>query len=419
VNGDPYQGWRHSECKKAHRSGYVAWSKGRTNATERIHYSSEAAEAYAIRRFLPSHALHTRVMREIALELGGEFTPSKAIDFGCGPGAGLVAAAQMWPESLVDLVGVDSSMGMLETADVLLSPPVNSENEHIAPAAWLEPDLLAALAASGGRGVAFDLAILSATLSELRSDVERAATVKALWEELAEGGVMLLLEHGGTVGGHVVSAARRFILENYSENSVSAQKSSTWAELLAPDVHASVQCPVGAMGVGRRDPTWMHFAQFVPNRGPQRQREPMVSETFSYLAVRKVGRMIPPNRPAPGQTTAADIISRDLSGGEGEMMMGSDELLGVDEQQPADQWLAAHRALSTPPYRGGGWARIVSPPRKGKQQVRLQLMTPDASVETLVVSKKLWKGFPGAMTMARRAEWGGLWPWPCIRDQNN
>ena len=30
----------------------------------------------------------------------------------------------------------------------------------------------------------------------------------------------------------------------------------------------------------------------------------------------------------------------------------------------------------------------------------------------LVVSKRKWAAVPGVYTMARRAEWGGLWPWP-------
>ena len=54
--------------------------------------------------------------------LGLRYAPARAIDFGCGPGAGLSAATQVWA-SLVDLVGVDSSPGMLRAAEILNSAP--------------------------------------------------------------------------------------------------------------------------------------------------------------------------------------------------------------------------------------------------------------------------------------------------------
>ena len=49
---------------------------------------------------------------------------------------------------------------------------------------------------------------------------------------------------------------------------------------------------------------------------------------------------------------------------------------------------------------------------KGKRQVTMQLLSPHGTVESLVVSKRAWAAVPGAYTMARRAEWGGLWPYP-------
>ena len=59
-------------------------------------------------------------------ELGSDFAPLRVIDVGCGPGAGLSAAAHVWP-SIVDLVGVDSSPGMLGAAEIMLSPPDDND----------------------------------------------------------------------------------------------------------------------------------------------------------------------------------------------------------------------------------------------------------------------------------------------------
>ena len=65
-----------------------------------------------------------------------------------------------------------------------------------------------------------------------------------------------------------------------------------------------------------------------------------------------------------------------------------------------------------PPYLPLDWARIIEPPVKGKRQVTMRLLTPIGTVENLVVSKRKWASVPGLYAMARRAEWGGLWPWP-------
>ena len=232
----------------------------------------------------------------------------------------------------------------------------------------------------------FDLAVVAGTLSELRSDTERADAVERLWAGLVEGGVLIILEDGGAVGGHVVSSARHFICTQFAATSRSADM-STWAEVLAPYTRTSVHCAVGAQGIGRREPSWLHFAQNVPNRGPNRDRRPIVSEQFSYLAVRKVGAAVPPlSICGATQPSAAKIIDGML------MSASSDDIsTALEGVVKATNALETCQALAKPPYRGGDWARIIAPPQKGKRQVTLELLTPDGTVEKIVVSKRRYK----------------------------
>jgi len=155
VHGDPRQGQRYRRLKQAHRIGPLQWSiletedaadgtsahglataaAPATATAVGAPHSAAAAEAYAWRRFVPSHAHHVRVMQETLETLGESFAPRRVIDFGCGAGSGLAAAAQVWPDSVQELVGVDNSQGMLAAADILLGP---DETDHTASAEGVE-----------------------------------------------------------------------------------------------------------------------------------------------------------------------------------------------------------------------------------------------------------------------------------------
>lgn len=207
ANGDPHQGWRYRKCKQAHREGSIGWQTNQDGiAAVPMLYSPDAAEAYTDRRFIPAHALHVRVLSEVARELGPGFAPTKVLDFGCGPGAGLAAAAQVWESSVCDIIGVDNSSSMLAIAEILLGPeegPVASQSARLHLESTLA-NVVGGEATAQSQSLGVDLVLISGTLSELRTDIERAATVDSLWACLAEGGVLVVLEHGGAIGGHVV-----------------------------------------------------------------------------------------------------------------------------------------------------------------------------------------------------------------------
>ena len=146
-------------------------------------------------------------MQEITEVLGESYAPRRVIDLGCGPGSGLVAAAQIWPGSVRELVGVDTSAAMRGAADVLLAPDEEAQlvleaGKDDAPSVRLEQSLDNVCSNAAKSTPGFDLAIISSTLSELGSDIERAAAVQSLWSSLEDGGVLIVQEHGGAIGTH-------------------------------------------------------------------------------------------------------------------------------------------------------------------------------------------------------------------------
>lgn len=150
-------------------------------------------------------------MQEISEALGESYAPRRVIDFGCGPGSGLAAAAQIWPRSVRELVGVDTSAGMRVAADILLAPDEDKQlvlkedgdapaAEMNVPSVRLEQSLDDVLCTVPASTPGFDLAIISCTLSELSSDIERAEAVRSLWAALEDNGVLIVQEHGGAIG---------------------------------------------------------------------------------------------------------------------------------------------------------------------------------------------------------------------------
>jgi SAM-dependent methyltransferase len=356
IHGDLVQGQRYQKCKRAHREGRFRWAtagdlEGSPLFTTAVlpPYSAEAAEAYAWRRFGPSHAHHMRIMQEVAEALGESYAPRRVLDLGCGPGSGLAAAAQIWPGSVRELVGVDASAAMRVAADILLAPDeeaqlaletgkANAAAKLEAPSVRLEQSLNDVQSTAPTSTPGFDLAIISSTLSELGSDIERAEAVQSLWSSLEDGGVLIIQEHGGAIGTHftsacpqnhstsgflslsivcclvsrsllcflthrtrcfkilvtgafAVGAAREQLLH---DSGVEAATDETGVQMITPSPHLNRQCPVAAEGVGQKTPRWVNFAQRVVNTAPARQaggraaRKEVISESTSYFAAQKM-----------------------------------------------------------------------------------------------------------------------------------
>ena len=205
---------------------------------------------------------------------------------------------------------------------------------------------------------------------------------------LQPGGVLVVREHGGAVGGLVIGAARQQLLGLPSSAS---SRGGGAAQMLVPAWHPCGLCPVAARGVDKKVPSWLHFGQRIDRPGPAsapRGRENVVSEPTAYLAAQKVDRR--PQRAdsepddaaavAAGGLSVAELMLRliDLgrAEGKGAAVMAAASLAqkieeGADgeagEEAEQEGLATALAAAAVPPHRPADWARIISAPIKGKR----------------------------------------------------
>jgi trans-aconitate 2-methyltransferase len=121
-------------------------------------------------QYLRFEAERTRPCAELVARLALE--PRSAVDLGCGPGNSTAAIAVRWPN--VQLLGVDSSKAMLETA-----------RRSALSASWEESDIRAWAEQKGG--VRFDLVFSNAAFQWLP---DHAGLLQALMERVAPKGAL-------------------------------------------------------------------------------------------------------------------------------------------------------------------------------------------------------------------------------------
>jgi len=123
------------------------------------------------------------------------------IDFGSGPGTSVWAAARCWP-AIKRYILVEPSDAMIEVSTQLLEGfPVERRRFLFQ-----------------GRQDPVDLVVASYSLSELTDPNVQRAHLRALWNALNPGGILVILEPGTPVGFKIVRAARSLILDLKSED---------------------------------------------------------------------------------------------------------------------------------------------------------------------------------------------------------
>eukprot|EP01126_Amoeba_proteus_P064442 TRINITY_DN9029_c0_g1_i3.p1 TRINITY_DN9029_c0_g1~~TRINITY_DN9029_c0_g1_i3.p1 ORF type:complete len:328 (+),score=76.52 TRINITY_DN9029_c0_g1_i3:310-1293(+) len=127
-----------------------------------------------------------------------------------------------------------------------------------------------------------DLVIASYSLSELSDDTSRVSILRVLWNNVAKGGVLCIVEPGTPVGFKIVRNARSLILDL---GSTSGNKKLP-PKIVAPCTH-HFQCP---MGTNR--PDWCHFIQRVqrtPSQISMKEKATLnyENEKFSYIMISK------------------------------------------------------------------------------------------------------------------------------------
>lgn len=171
-------------------------------------YGPAETLAHALHRTLPNLAVAQSVLGQVRTALPPGITgyqPRSVLDFGSGVGSATLAAARVWPQTLRggDLVCVESSRSMRQACEHML-------REAGLPGAAFRRSLDEVQRVAPGRR--FDLVLCHYSLAELSSDGERARAAERLWDLVAEGGVLVVLEKGSRWGFHCVRMVRDGLL---------------------------------------------------------------------------------------------------------------------------------------------------------------------------------------------------------------
>jgi ribosomal protein RSM22 (predicted rRNA methylase) len=163
-------------------------------------YGPTETLAYALHGFLPSYGVALRVFRELEAATPRD-PPTSMLDFGCGPGSAVLAAREVWPDSLFDVVVVEPSRSMTQVAEHMLA-----DTPGVMYRRTLDD------VARYHRGKRFDLVVAHGVLGQLTTDAARDRAVADLWDLVAPRGSLVLTEPGDRWGGFVVRRSRDLLL---------------------------------------------------------------------------------------------------------------------------------------------------------------------------------------------------------------
>jgi ribosomal protein RSM22 (predicted rRNA methylase) len=328
-------------------------------------YGPLEAAAYAVARLPMTYGAQRRALLELR-DRCPEFVPKTLLDFGAGPAPSLWAARDVFKQSFG--VGGFSSGERVSSATLVdASPDMMTFARRVAKAASDEVDLhelgqgMKFLSKPTGRPLpephpwgesgavktvaslrslhskaSFDLVVAAYSLGELVTnfgspglappgDIAAASggqrrmddTVTSLWQRVAPGGALVIVEPGTPNGSRLVRRARARVLETervaaarrkrvfagdaedtlaVTETSVAVTETSSvdsedmHAHVVAPCQHDQT-CPMDGL------PTWCHFSQRVKRSEMHRQMLPRgkgaqhQDERFSYVVLRKLSRL--------------------------------------------------------------------------------------------------------------------------------
>ncbi len=217
------------------------------------------ATAYVLARLPATYAACLRALTETRLCLP-DFSPTRLLDAGSGPGGSSWAAIQAW-QSLIEITQADSNPAFLKMSQIL--------SDQAAPALQNATRLRIDLT-KGGTWPTADLVLASYAFAEIPK-ASQETTLRALWA--ACEGVLVVIEPGTPAGWRRILSVRDQLIE-------------TGAAVIAPCPHAQ-SCPILTDQAGGTD--WCHFSQRLPRSRDHRLAKaadmPFEDEKFIYLAV--------------------------------------------------------------------------------------------------------------------------------------
>jgi ribosomal protein RSM22 (predicted rRNA methylase) len=454
-------------------------SDGRAPTQNIYAYGPNEAVAYTHYFFPGKFSMTRRVFREMQSLLPG-FNPQKMLDFGCGPGTGGVAALDVWgthdlpqkstyeareqsgarknhkksegngnihysdeeeipvvPSSTMQYTGVDPSRAMLDACSVLMADPTRP-----APNLWDRiGDVVKRCHKTGER---FDLINASFVLTELASDPMRRAAVMLLFELLAPGGCLVIVETGSPVGSHTVRTARQLLLDKFGRHqleqeeavhdektSISNRKkklinkeqnahrlldapsgmkhSDLWASVVSPCTHDK-ECPL-------RPGAWCSFSQRVHSPIVRKAGE----EKFSYVVIQRAMKSTTANtNSAESIGSALDwVVDSEISGDPAVMERRNSnptplQVLRDAARTPKGKEPEVLQSVDWDSYepmlRREEWSRVLRSPLKKKGHVVMDLCGPDGNLQRATTTRKTIPRVPALYAGLRKTHWGGLYP---------
>ena len=158
--------------------------------------------AYVLHGLLPSYGIALRLLTDYQNSLSSNIVkPTSMLDFGSGPGSAILAAHQLWKDSLFDIIAVEPSRSMTQVAEHLLAD---------IPGIMYRKNLDEVFRYHKGKR--FDIITVHGVLGQLTSDNERDKVLADLWDLLNPGGAIILCEHGDRWGFHVIKRSRDLLL---------------------------------------------------------------------------------------------------------------------------------------------------------------------------------------------------------------
>ncbi|KAI8929818.1 mitochondrial small ribosomal subunit Rsm22-domain-containing protein [Entophlyctis helioformis] len=341
-----------------------------------VRYTQDMTLGYVGSRMAASYGAIDFAFRDLQ-RLAPSFQPVSMLDFGTGPGTAVWAAKSRWRDSLQKAVGIDVSQSMLDVAeDFNAIPQLGVQDFQTVRFLSYQEDV--------PEEQRKDLIVAAFSLSEMPTDVIRAAAIRALWSQTRD--MLVLVDRGTPAGFRMIAEARQQILDLETQEGESVPN----AHVVGPCSHDKT-CPLLSHS------QWCHFSQRV-HRGPvMRNLTPKNNQDhedvkFSYVILRRGQRPLS----ASVAATTPSAASRDFVTELPEWALDNklkSEMLAVRQTELQPLLL--------------GLPRAVAPPIKGKQHILLDLCTNQGQIKRVVVAKshgrQMYKD-------ARKLHWGDQWP---------
>uniref|UniRef100_A0A8C6WJ86 Ribosome assembly protein METTL17, mitochondrial n=1 Tax=Neogobius melanostomus TaxID=47308 RepID=A0A8C6WJ86_9GOBI len=234
-----------------------------------LKYDEEMGVVYMVARLAGGYAAVRRALHEIK-KRDESFAPESFLDFGSGLGTAAWASHSCWPDSLKEMVCVDSAGPMNTLAERLLKGDDEKEEPHFKHVYFRQ--FLPVTPK-----VQFDLVVSAFTLSELPKGANREDVVFTLWRKTS--GYLVLVENGTREGHQILMEARDTLLNKQEKEVFDSRPASVFApcphELMCPKL---AQKPSLPCNFHQR-----YHTLSLPGQVPH------LTEKFSYVILSRAG----------------------------------------------------------------------------------------------------------------------------------